>query len=69
MMRAEEDRMTFDVGSVVQLKSGGPFMTVIEASGGGVTCTWFDDDDKLQNVTLPAVALKPYEDEGEDDDD
>jgi uncharacterized protein YodC (DUF2158 family) len=56
--------MTFEVGSVVQLKSGGPLMTVKAITGREVTCTWFDDDNKLQSATFPAEVLKLYEDEG-----
>lgn len=54
----------FGEGQLVQLKSGGPIMTVVTTNIGGVNCTWFDDKDKLQNNTFPAHVLKPYEDEG-----
>jgi len=34
----------FKVGDQVQLKSGGPVMTVKEISGGGgILCVWFND--------------------------
>jgi len=33
--------MPFNVGDVVQLKSGGPLMTVTGV-GSNITCTWFD---------------------------
>jgi uncharacterized protein YodC (DUF2158 family) len=56
--------MAFDVGSVVQLKSGGPLMTVMTVSGGEVACTWFDQEDQPQFKTFPAGVLKLYEDEG-----
>lgn len=39
----------FEVGDVVQLKSGGPKMTVVEVViGMGAYCEWFDENNKLQ---------------------
>jgi uncharacterized protein YodC (DUF2158 family) len=53
---------TFQAGDVVQLKSGGPVMTVVSVSkdlGGNdmVYCTWFSDS-KRQNDGFPPVTLK-----------
>lgn len=31
----------FNAGDIVQLKSGGPKMTVTEIKAGGVWCVWF----------------------------
>jgi uncharacterized protein YodC (DUF2158 family) len=58
----------FNVGEVVQLKSGGPLMTVqsigdYTMSGGlnsGVLCVWFDDKKKLEDVFHPD-SLERYE--------
>ena len=36
--------MTWKTGDLVQLKSGGPPMTVREVSDQGVECRWFDKD-------------------------
>lgn len=50
------------VGDVVQLKSGGPQMTVDEVSGEQAGCTYFDE--KKQMVTgayVPLVALVKLE--------
>lgn len=33
--------MTFSIGDIVLLKSGGPSMTVKVVDGDNVTCTWF----------------------------
>jgi len=53
-------------GDVVQLKSGGPAMTVSDARGIGdaeqVTCSFFDGAGELDSATLPAVCLKPAND-------
>jgi uncharacterized protein YodC (DUF2158 family) len=49
----------FKVGDIVQLKSGGPKMTVTSIGNGSdmVECTWFGDDNKPQYDTFPATAL------------
>ena len=58
----------FNVGEVVQLKSGGPLMT-IQAIGDyslskglnpGVLCVWFDDKKKVEDVFHPE-ALERYD--------
>jgi uncharacterized protein YodC (DUF2158 family) len=36
----------FKAGDVVQLKSGGPLMTVLEIDGNKVQCRWFDKTDE-----------------------
>jgi uncharacterized protein YodC (DUF2158 family) len=41
-------QMQFKVGEVVQLKSGGPKMTVQNIQGNEVWCTWFDEQKKPQ---------------------
>jgi uncharacterized protein YodC (DUF2158 family) len=60
--------MTFDIGSVVQLKGGSPIMTVtgtVKDREGKVqwTCTWMDQSDKEQFATYRPEALKMYEEE------
>ena len=37
----------FEVGDVVRLKSGGPNMTVDNASSSRIICTWFDEADHV----------------------
>jgi uncharacterized protein YodC (DUF2158 family) len=43
--------MLFKVGDIVQLKSGGPSMTITETSVAGPTisyaCTWFDGPNQM----------------------
>ena len=56
--------MSFQVGEVVQLQSGGPLMTITSTSVGPerailFCCTWFDKDNKEQSGSYPAEALKP----------
>lgn len=53
---------TFQIGDVVELKSGGPLMTVHHLnSGGAYTCVWFNTDGHthtLQNGLFKAETLK-----------
>jgi len=50
----------FQPGDVVQLKSGGPPMTVcsISKEDGQVWCNWFVQDDKKQTHFHPEVLVK-----------
>ena len=50
--------MTFTVGDTARLKSGGPLMTIEEIKPEGITCTWFDDKNKLQKCLLKPVVLE-----------
>jgi uncharacterized protein YodC (DUF2158 family) len=45
-------------GDVVELKSGGPDMTVARIRGNEVDCDWFIDG-KAFRGTYPKEALKP----------
>lgn len=46
-----------NAGDVVQLKSGGPLMTVDEVRGESARLIWFDDHD-MKNGTVPLIGLK-----------
>lgn len=52
--------MEFKVGDLVQLKSGGPIMTVAGAQEGGrVRCSWWSDkDQKFDEGYFPPATLK-----------
>ena len=61
---------TFKSGDVVQLKSGGPVMTVWSQNGQNVACTWFKNNndgphheafppDMLELVPESAEAIVP----------
>lgn len=56
----------FAPGQVVQMRSGGPAMTVVKYEGAGnVVCTWMERKGKGANYdhktsTFPEVALIPY---------
>ena len=50
-------------GDVVQLKSGGPLMTVIGiADGGAVRCIWFPSSDKPVKDSFVGATLKDRND-------
>jgi uncharacterized protein YodC (DUF2158 family) len=54
--------MSFKIGDVVKLKSGGPHMTITGTSVGPdrptlFSCSWFDKDNREQNGSYPADAL------------
>ena len=54
----------FSVGDVVQLKSGGPIMTITEIGsafeGGGLFawCTWFKSSNEPETKHFPLPAIK-----------
>ncbi|WP_093983993.1 YodC family protein [Shewanella algae] len=48
-------------GDVVQLKSGGPLMTIINVIEGKALCTWFDDKKELKTANFPIVVLETDE--------
>ncbi|WP_374527784.1 YodC family protein [Acinetobacter sp.] len=51
----------YKIGDVVQLKSGGPTMTVSETNDAGmVLCTWFDAHSELQEQAFNQELIKPY---------
>jgi uncharacterized protein YodC (DUF2158 family) len=47
----------FRTGDVVQLKSGGPSLVVLEVKGEAVTCIWFDADHHVQQATFGGELL------------
>jgi uncharacterized protein YodC (DUF2158 family) len=56
--------MSFKIGDVVRLRSGGPNMTVTGTSEGPdrpvlFNCTWIDKDHRPQYGAFPADALVP----------
>jgi uncharacterized protein YodC (DUF2158 family) len=54
--------MSFNIGEVVKLKSGGPYITVTSISTSPdrpvvFVCQWIDKDGRAQTGTYPAEAL------------
>ena len=64
--------MTFNIGDIVQLKSGGRGLTVVRQTGDQVELVWYaETDDTLHTGTVPAgcLALIEFEDDEDDLDD
>lgn len=62
--------MRFEPGVVVQLKSGGPAMTVVSTDADGVRCIFYAEaSDEVRTAIIPAVALDPVELATQDDED
>ncbi|BBL90609.1 hypothetical protein VroAM7_32620 [Vibrio rotiferianus] len=51
----------FNVGDCVQLKSGGPVMTVSDTDGSTVRCQWFDMNQEVKTLNFRAETLEKYE--------
>ena len=61
--------MDFKIGDTVQVKSGGPLLTVLETSGETVTCLFFSDEiGNFQRDSFPALVLEEVEIVEEDED-
>ncbi len=65
--KPEEEKREFEVGEIVQLKSGGPLMTIKEWCRvyKGWTCQWFEGQ-RLRDASFAENQLKrPPKDTGE----
>lgn len=62
--------MTFSQGDIVNVKSGGPALTVLSVDGDHVKCLFFSEElGEFKETVIPSFALETYEeDEGEDED-
>lgn len=49
-------------GSLVQLKSGGPIMTVGWINGSNAHCNWFDERNELRTATFSLNQLRVVND-------
>jgi len=62
--------MSYSAGDIVVLKSGGPAMTVVAATGENIECIWMSEVGELARETIPAIALEAVEiDEDDEDED
>ena len=50
----------FKVGDRVQLKSGGPAMTVTKCTPDGCICEWFDEKEQPMKRRHVAAALREF---------
>jgi uncharacterized protein YodC (DUF2158 family) len=56
----------FQAGDVVQLKSGGPSMTIEREEEGGYHCKWFDGETLLSYCFRPEMLMKAKTSEDQD---
>ncbi len=51
--------MELQIGDVVKLKSGGPWMTVYKIEGDAISCIWFpNDNDAVSRSFHKDILLK-----------
>lgn len=64
---------SLEPGDIVQIKSGGPIMTVVSIDEAGAHCLWYSESgEEIRTATIPAVALTALvlsDDEDFEDDD
>jgi uncharacterized protein YodC (DUF2158 family) len=67
-MPAKKPRPAFEIGATVQLRSGGPALTVLGQAGERVHCVFFSDEiGEFRETMLPEVALEAIDMEEMDD--
>jgi uncharacterized protein YodC (DUF2158 family) len=48
-------------GSIVELNSGGPPMTIVAETGGNFQCAWFTNGDEVKDAVFSPASLKLVE--------
>lgn len=48
----------FKPGDTVNLRSGGPLMTIVMVNGQSAFCEWFSDDQQPQSRSFALTSLK-----------
>jgi uncharacterized protein YodC (DUF2158 family) len=67
-MSPKKSLPAFAVGDVVELKSGGPALTVLGQIGDRVHCVFFSDEiGEFREAILPVVALTEADEDDEDE--
>ena len=62
--------MTFSQGDIVNVKSGGPALTVLSITNEQVTCLFYSEElGEFKQAVIPTFALEAYDDEAGDEDD
>jgi uncharacterized protein YodC (DUF2158 family) len=61
--------MSFAQGDTVNVKSGGPALTVLSVDGDHVKCLFFSEElGEFRETVIPAFALEAFDEDGEDAD-
>jgi uncharacterized protein YodC (DUF2158 family) len=70
-LQSSEETMALKIGDIVQLKSGGPVMTVVKLDGeDAIACMWYAaQQGEFRTQNFPHVLLDEIEFEDDDDDD
>ncbi|MGD1834961.1 MAG: DUF2158 domain-containing protein [Nitrososphaeraceae archaeon] len=50
----------FKIGDIVQLKSGGPKMTIYEIQDDVISCASFTSNEEFITLSMPGIALVKY---------
>ncbi|MBT5157439.1 MAG: DUF2158 domain-containing protein [Rhodobiaceae bacterium] len=53
------------LGSVVELNSGSPLMTIVAKTGGNFQCAWFADSSQVSDAMFSPASLKLAEEKTE----
>ena len=59
-MSENTSKRSMQPGDLVQLKSGGPAMTLVSAEQPNAMCMWFDAQEKRDLQLFPLHVLRPY---------
>ncbi len=58
--------MSFSQGDTVNVKSGGPALTVLSVSGDHVTCLFFSEElGEFKQAVIPSFALEMFEEDSD----
>ncbi|MCX7324670.1 MAG: DUF2158 domain-containing protein [Hyphomicrobiales bacterium] len=56
--------MPFSQGDIVNVKSGGPALTVLSVEGEHVTCLFFSEElGEFRQAVIPSFALEAFDDD------
>lgn len=53
-----KEQVSYKVGDIVQVRSGGPELKVVNLSNGDATVEWLDDDGILRNWAFSAGCFE-----------
>ena len=58
MVRLRYMELSFKPADTVQLKTGGPIMSISHQTPEGYVCLWFDKNDNLHQAVIRAAVLR-----------
>lgn len=57
MSECDSGEVTFEIGDIVELNSGGPSLVVSSIDGDNVVVEWFDEEGQLHRATFNRSML------------